>query len=79
MNPFLKSDLTFSILQLSENELSLIERLQSWDIGLAKISGASFRNLPDKLSLPATLDGFETIKIFNIISGDISKNISIFV
>ena len=74
MEPFLKSGLTFAILQLLGNELSLIERLQSWEIGLAKISAPSFRNLPDKLSMPAALDGFKHFKIFNIFSGDVSEN-----
>ena len=35
---------------------------------------ASFRNLPDKLSMPADLDEFKTFKIFNIFSGDASEN-----
>ena len=52
----------------------MIERLQSWDVGLAKISGPSFRNLPDKLSMPAALDGFKPFKIFNIFSGNVSEN-----
>ena len=59
MERFLKSALTIAILQLLGNELSLTERLQSWEIGLAKISAPSFRNLPDKLSMPAPLDGFK--------------------
>ena len=72
--PYLKSGLIFAILQLLGNELRLIERLQSWEIGLAKISAPSFRNLPDKLSMPAALDGFKPFKIFNIFSGDVSEN-----
>ena len=65
--------MTFAILQLLGNKLSLIERLQSWEIGLAKTSAPSFRNLPDKLSMPAALDGFKPFKIFNIFS-DVSEN-----
>ena len=61
MEPFLKCGLTFATLQLPGNELSLIERLQSWDIGFAKISAPTFRNLPDKLSMPTALDGFKPI------------------
>ena len=74
MEPFLKCGLTFATLQLLGNELSLIERLQSWDIGFAKISAPSFRNLPDKLSMPAALDGFKPLKVFNILSEDVSEN-----
>ena len=65
--------MTFAILKLLENKLSLIERLQSWQIGLAKISAPSFRNLPDdKLLMPTALDGFKPFKIFNIFS-DVSE------
>ena len=73
MGPFLKSGLTFAILELLGNKLSLTERLQSWEIGLAKILAPSFRNLPNKLSIPVALDGFKLFKIFNIFSGDVSK------
>ena len=66
--------MTFAGLQLLGNELSLIEWLQSWEIGLAQISVPSFRNLLDNLSMPAALDGFKSFKIFNIFSGDISEN-----
>ena len=72
MELFLQIGLT--ILQLLGNELSLIERLQNWEIGLAKISAPSFRNLPNKLSMRAVLDGFKPFKIFYIFSGNISEN-----
>ena len=54
-------------------ELSLIERLQSWDIGCAKTWVPSFKNLPNKLSMPAALDEFKPFKIVNILSGDVSE------
>ena len=71
---FIKKGLTFATLQLLGNEFSLIERLQSLEIGLAKISALPFRNLPDKLSMPAALDGVKSFKIFNIFSVDVSGN-----
>ena len=71
---FLKNWFEFWNFTTSKNELGLIERLQSWEIGFAKISAPSFRKLPDKLSMPAALDGFKTFKIFNIFSGDILEN-----
>ena len=71
---FLKKWFEFWNFTTSKNELGLIERLQSWEIGLAKISAPSFRNLPDKWSMPAALDGFKAFKIFNIFSGDILEN-----
>ena len=73
LEPFLKSNLTFAILKLLGNKLSLIERLKSWQIGLAKISAPSFRNLPDKLLMPTALDGFKPFKILNIFS-DVSEH-----
>ena len=48
-----------------------IKKLRNW---LAKISAPSFRDLPNKLSKPAALDGFKPFKIFNIASGDVSEN-----
>ena len=74
MELFLKSSLTFANLLLLGNKLSLIGILKSWEIGLAKMSAPSFRNLPDMLSMPAALDGFKPFKIFNIFSGDVSEN-----
>ena len=59
----MKSGLTLAILQLLAKELSLTERLQSRDIDLAKISVPSFKNLPDKSSMLAALDGFNPFKI----------------
>ena len=70
----LKSSLTFVILQLLGNDLSLIERLESWKLGLAKISASSYRNLLANLSVSASLEGFKTFKLFAILSGDFSKN-----
>ena len=60
-------------MQLLRKELSLIERLQSWNIGHAK-TWAPYKNLPDKLSMPAALDGFKPYKILNIFSGDVPES-----
>ena len=38
------------------------------------MSAISFKNLPDKLSMPAVLDGFKLFKILNIFSGDVSES-----
>ena len=35
---------------------------------------AVFYNLPDKLSMPAALDGFKPFQILNTFSGDISES-----
>ena len=52
---FFKKCFHFSNLKLLGNKLSLIEELKSCEIGIAKISVPSFRNLPDKLSMSAAL------------------------
>ena len=62
LGPFLKISLTFKILKLLGNELSLIKRLHNSHIHLPKTSAPSFRNLPEKLSIPVALDG---LKPFN--------------
>ena len=73
MQPFIKSGLTFTILQLQANELNLIERLQSILVVLS-YQCYTLEILQDKLSMPAALDGFKPFKIFNISSGDVSEN-----
>ena len=70
---FLKSNLAFAVFKLPGNKLSLIERLQSGDIGLAKISTPSFRNSRDMLTMPAASGGFKPFKIFNIFPGIFQK------
>ena len=75
MEHFLKRGLTLAILQLLGKKLSLIERLQSWDIGCAKLRVPPFKNLPHKLSMPAALDGLKPFKILNIFSGDVSLKV----
>ena len=60
------SGLSLAILQLFGKELSLIERLQSLDIGCAKTSAPSFKNIADKLPMLVVLDGFEPFKILRL-------------
>ena len=64
---FLKKQFDFCNFTNSSEWVEFDRRLQSWEIGLAKISVPSFRNLSDKLSMPAALDGF---KPFKTLSGD---------
>ena len=71
---FFKNGLSFPILQLLGKELSLIERWQSCEVGLAKISVSSFRNFRDKSAMPAALAGLKPFNIFNIFLGDVSEN-----
>ena len=74
MEALFKGGLTFAILKLLGNQLNLIERLKSWDIGLAKTSAPCFRNFPERLSMPAASDWFKPFKIFKNFSKDVLEN-----
>ena len=45
-----------------------IDRLQICEIGLAKTLAPSFKNLPDRLSKPAALFSFYSLRVFSIVS-----------
>ena len=51
--PFLNSGFNFAILQSDGNIEYFIDKLQIWEMGLAKTVAPSFKNLPDRLSRPA--------------------------
>lgn len=60
---FLESGLTYAVLQILGNQLSLTERLKSWDVGLAKILAVSFTNVLDKLLMPVALNRYKPFAI----------------
>lgn len=74
LQPFLQSSLTFAISQVLGKELSLIERLKSWDIDTTNIPASSPRKLPDKMSMPAALDGLKPSKLLNVFSRDVPES-----
>ena len=74
MEALFKGGFTFAILKLLGSQLNLKGRLRSWDIGLAKISAPSFRNFPERLSMPAASDSFKPFKIFNNFSKEVLEN-----
>lgn len=74
LQPFLQSGLTFAISQVLGKELSLIEILKSWDIDATNIPTSSPRKLPDKMSMPAALDGLEPSKLLNVFSRDVPES-----
>ena len=71
---FFKKQVDFCNFTTSRKQIELDREITKLRNGLAKISAPSFRNLPDKLSMPAALDRFKSFKIFNIFSGDVSEN-----
>lgn len=73
LQPFLQSSLTFAISQVLGKELSLIERLKSWDIDTTNIPASSPRKLP-KMSMPAALDGLKPSKLLNVFSRDVPES-----
>ena len=68
MEPFFKSGFTFATSRKREAHRESIKLR----IGLAKISTPSFRNLLNRLLMPATLGGFKPFKTFNIFPRDIA-------
>ena len=55
LEPFLNIDFHFASFQKSKNIFDLMERLYSLVTGFAKMTAPSFKNLPERLSIPATL------------------------
>ena len=54
----------------------LIEILHSFDIGKAKTSAPSFKNLLDKLSIPAAFSGLVSVNNFKISSSEVGKKVN---
>ena len=77
MNRFLNSGFNFAILQSDGNIEYLIDKLQIWEMGLAKIVAPSFKNLPDRLSRPAALFSSKSLRSFNTVSSDIKLNLNL--
>ena len=66
----------FAILQLDGNIECFIEKLQIWETGLAKTVASSFKNLPDRLSRPASLFSSKSWRSFNTVSSDATLNLN---
>ena len=54
--PFLKIGLSFATLQAFGKVLEVIDRLQISLRGFARISAPSFKNFPERLSMPAAFE-----------------------
>ena len=74
--PFLYNGLSLAILQSKENFERFIERLHSFNIGKAKTTAPSFKNLPDKLSIPAASSGLVSGSNFKISSSELGEKLN---
>ena len=68
--------MSFAILQSKGNFERFIERLQSVDISKAKTTAPSFKNLPDKLSIPAAFSGLVSLSNFKTSSSEVDEKVN---
>ena len=68
--------MSLAILQSKGNFERFIERLHSFDIGKAKTTAPSFKNLPDKLSIPAAFSGLVSVSNFKISSSEVGEKVN---
>ena len=69
--------LSLAILQFKGNFERFIERLHSFDIGKAKATVPSFKNLPDKFSIPAAFFGLVSLSNFKTSSSKVGKKVKV--
>ena len=65
---FLKSGFSFAILQASGNVPEEIDRLHNWVIGVVNNYAPSFRNIPERSSIPEALVSSKFLSILNTLS-----------
>ena len=63
------------VLQTKGSFERLIERLHSFDIGESKTTAPSFKNLLDKLSIPAAYPGLASLSNFKTSSYEVDKKV----
>ena len=68
--------MSLAILQSKGNFQRFIERLHSFDISKAKTTAPSFRNLPDKLSIPAAFSELVSVSNFKISSSEVGEKVN---
>ena len=54
-----------------------MERLQFWEIGFARIFAPSFKNFPERLSIPAALSIFISFNNFSTKSSVTFENVNL--
>ena len=75
--PFLNHRFNFAILQSDRNIECFIDKLQIREMGLAKAVEPSFKNSPDRLSRPAVLFSFISLRSFITVSSDTQVNLNL--
>ena len=68
--------MSLAILQSKGNFERFIERLHSFDIGKAKTTAPSFKNLLDKLPIPAAFSGLVSVSNFKISSSEVGEKVN---
>ena len=68
--------MSLAILQSNGNFERFIERLHSFDIGKAKTNAPSFKNLLNKLSIPAAFYGLVSVSNFKILSSEVGEEVN---
>ena len=69
--------MSLAILQPKGNFERFIERLHGFDIGKAKPTAPSFKNLPDKLSIPAAFSGLVSLSNFKVSSSQVGEKVNL--
>ena len=65
---FLKSGFNFAILQASGNVPEEIDRPHNWVVGMVNNFAPSFRNIPERSSIPEALVSSKVLSILNTLS-----------
>ena len=65
--------MNLAILQSKGNSERFIESLHSFDSGKAKTTAPSFKNLPDKFSVPAAFSGLVSLSNFKTSSSEVGE------
>ena len=65
---FLKSGFNFAILQASGNVPEEIDRIHNWVVGMVNNFAPSFRNIPERSSIPEALVSSKVLSILNTLS-----------
>ena len=65
---FLKSGFNFAILQASGNVPEEIDRTHNWVVGMVNNFAPSFRNIPERSSIPEALVSSKVLSILNTLS-----------
>ena len=75
--PFVNSGFNSSILQLDGNVEYFLDKLQIWEVGLAKTVAPSYKKLPHRLFTAAALFSSISLGSLNTFSSDTKVNLNL--